>query len=383
MSLSSVFFFGPPFVVGAGTLGVVVFTILFSSSLVISLVVGSIGFLGVVAYAMHFLEKRPWLRFVVRNPKVIWYWLLSWRKRRINKARTRANEKPARQEEILADFQHLVYFGAGVGGANSKPKLTVDVSRVEYYECGSSKTCLVYNPDKDEEYTLSFPHRTSYAAVHYRYNGLKYVLLVCPSAHNQNVKAHVVKMLTSVLGEGDGALNFLYDISSGDPGLNEWVEKVFGPFGTYRGTPAAMFDFLARKVSRWGSSAMEEMPTVIVRGLRRNYLLDMRTRAIQPFQGDMDDERALSEPPFVFYGGAMEAMPSSPPSTPTPLPVIEDDERVEDTEEEEEEEEDNGGVRELVMEVEIDWENAIEETDNAIMFPAVEEIDYGLFQNSQ
>lgn len=249
------------------------------------------GFVAAVCWAMHFLERRPWLRFVLRNPKVLWYWGSSWLERR---RRRSSSSTPARQEEIVPGLGLTAMMMSRAREEASR----IEIRRVEYFaNDGSMCPVAIYNLKPPELYTLAFPRSSSYAAVEYRYNGLAYVSLVCPTATGQDTHATICREVESI---GPEAENFLYDISSGNPQLNEVIERVFGPRGCFRGLPSHLFDYLGRK-SSIEPSADVNPGVVIVRGLARSFLLDLRTRAIQPFQGSMDDERVI-EPPFVFYG---------------------------------------------------------------------------------
>lgn len=259
--------------------------------------VGVAGLVGLTCFALShfvlmvlsFFEKRPWLRLAMRHPKVVWYWLLSWRGRRRNSQRARGNERPVRQEDIGA-----VLFG--------RDSVMPVVERVEYCcwnvkgSRGKDSVLAVYNLDTTilEAHVLCFPPRALYAIIRYRYNHIGYVALV-GSEEGEGVDAVAAahKQVGPVVIGGN---NFIYDIASGDPATNEAVERVFGPFGTYRGLPAHLFDYLSRYGNGDGGSCV-----VIVRGLQRSFLLDQRTQAIQPFQGSMDDER-VEEPPMIFYG---------------------------------------------------------------------------------
>lgn len=254
-----------------------------------------------VVMVMTFFERRPWLRLAMRHPRVVWYWLLSWRSRRRNSQRARANERPVRQEDIGG-----VLFGRD-------PTMPL-VERVEYC-CWNVKgsrakdsVLAVYNLDTSivEPHVLTFPARALYAMIRYRYNHIGYVALV-GSEEGEGVDAATAahRQIGPVVIGGN---NFIYDIASGDPAVNEAVERVFGPYGTYRGLPAHLFDYLSRFGEEDNDNDDDSAGgggggggVVIVRGLQRSFLLDQRTQAIQPFQGSMDDER-VEEPPMIFYG---------------------------------------------------------------------------------
>lgn len=243
-----------------------------------------------VLMVMTFFERRPWLRLAMRHPKVVWYWLLSWRSRRRNSRRARANERPVRQQDI----------GSVLFGRDASMPL---VERIEYCcwnvkgRQGKDSVLAVYNLDTSivEPHVLTFPPRALYAIIRYRYNHIGYVALV-GSEEGEGVEAATAAH-RQVGPLVIGGSNFIYDIASGDCVVNEAVERVFGPYGTYRGLPAHLFDYL----SRFGDDEKGGSGVVIVRGLQRSFLLDQHTQAIQPFQGSMDDER-VEEPPMIFYG---------------------------------------------------------------------------------
>jgi hypothetical protein len=241
-----------------------------------------------VLWIVMLLDKRPWLKFALRNPRVIWYWASTWRTRRRIARDAKANATgKVRQEEI----GKVVLFGVdATGGGSAK------VERVEYWAGGGSTSSpiAVYNldPDAGETHKVSFPPRATHASVVYRYNDIGYVGLLDKAQDGMDASVGIQQHV------GFMGRNFIYDITSGNPSLNEAVERVFGPFGCYRGLPTHLFDYLSRFDIGGGEG---EATTVIVRGLQRSFLLDMRTREIQPFQGNMDNTRVV-QPPFVFHG---------------------------------------------------------------------------------
>lgn len=241
-----------------------------------------------VLWLIMFLDKRPWLKFALRNPRVIWYWASTWRTRRRIARDAKANATgKARQEEI----GKVVLFGVDAMGGGSAAK----VERVEYWSTSNHQPLAVYNldPDAGETHQVTFPPRATYASVAYRYNDIGYVGLLDKAQDGMDASVGIQHHV------GFMGRNFIYDITSGNPELNEAVERVFGPFGCYRGLPTHLFDYLSRFDNDGGDGGGGT--TVIVRGLQRSFLLDMRTREIQPFQGNMDNTRVV-QPPFVFHG---------------------------------------------------------------------------------